>query len=201
MFRLFPLCYHAATNGKNGISFLSLGFFSSSFFSAGVISVWVLACGCVCMVVVGGTVTVADRWPFLSDHVEHCLERSSEQKMDFISGRITGFKVQKGLCNLRALCIILHWLKWSFWSGGRVFFYWSEMEPKPQHRRGFSMLEAASMQVSWVSKWSEVVSQLSDRVHTWRDIVVSSVHWANIQPLYCGIECSHEAFAVCVVMT
>ena len=30
------LCYHTATNGKNGISFLSLGFFSSSFFSQNV---------------------------------------------------------------------------------------------------------------------------------------------------------------------
>lgn len=65
---------------------------------------------CVCVVLAGGTVTVADRWPFLSpsDHVEHCLERSSEQKMDFIPACITGFKVQKALCNLRALCIILH---------------------------------------------------------------------------------------------
>lgn len=37
--------------------------------------------------------------------------------MDFISARITGFKVQKTLCNLRALCIILQieveFLKWS----------------------------------------------------------------------------------------
>lgn len=67
-------------------------------------------CVCVCVVVVGGTVAVADRWPFLSlsDHVEHCLERSSEQKMDFISACITGFKVQQALCNLGALCIILH---------------------------------------------------------------------------------------------
>lgn len=62
-------------------------------------------CVCVSVLVVGGRVTVADRWPFLSlsDHVEHCLERSSEQKMDFISVCITGFKVQQALCNLRAL--------------------------------------------------------------------------------------------------
>lgn len=108
MFCLFLLCYHAATNGKTASHSSLWGFLAVHFFSAGVVCVCV--CSCMCVVVVGGTVTVADRWPFLSlsDHVEHCLERSSEQKMDFISACITGFKVQQALCNLRALCIMLH---------------------------------------------------------------------------------------------
>lgn len=45
MFCLFPLCYRAATNGKNGISFLSPGFFSSSFFQ---LDSCVRLCVCLC---------------------------------------------------------------------------------------------------------------------------------------------------------
>lgn len=48
-------------------------------------------------------------------------------------------------------------------------------------------------------KWSDFTEQF-DRVQTWTDIVLSSVHWVNIQSMYCKIDWSQGAFTVCVCM-
>lgn len=108
MFCLFLCAIMLLQMEKRHLIPLSGFFLAAHFFCPGS---YVSVCVCVCVCNVGWHSNSGRQMvipPSLSDHVEHCLERSSKQKMDFISACITGFKVQQVFCNLKALCIILH---------------------------------------------------------------------------------------------
>lgn len=159
------------------------GFFSTSFFSP---SAWppdsrVQSCECVLRrLLTGGT--VADRWPFLSlpsDHVEHWPEIIGPKNGFHLGLYYRILKAQRRRRNLGCLCIILRWLKWTFFFQvePRVFFHWSEMELAPLHRRGrvfFSFYWVVKcrhccQKDEIFPKWSQVI---------W-DTVQSSLHWLS----------------------
>lgn len=109
MFCLLARRYHAATNGKSGISFLSRGFFSTSFFPPAH-SGRTFACErpSVCC---GGCSRVA-QWQtdghFSPSHLTmlNIGQRSSDQKMDFISACITGFLKHRGAGVIWDACVL-----------------------------------------------------------------------------------------------
>lgn len=112
----------------------------------------------------GGMATVGDRWQFfflfLSDHVEHWLERSSEQKMDFISVYIRRFKVQQAEIWKPFVLFCTDWnrvfeLLAEFFS---LFFKWNGASADIQKE-----CEAASGNTSFQIKWRDW-EELFDRV-------------------------------------